>query len=355
MRILFITLLVILLALTLRAQQFQKITAGDLVNTPSDSRSVNFVDVNNDGWDDIFITNGLFGGQDNMLYISNQDGTFVTVSDNDIVEDGTPSVGASFADYDNDGEGNFTKSQSDLPLLEDICSYGAAWGDINDDGFIDLMIAQCKNSSQDEEHPNTLYQNTGNDNNWVKIKLNGLISNAAAIGAKIRIKAVINGENVWQMRVLSAQSGYCGQNSLNTHFGLADAIEIDSLIVEWPLGATSILKDIPANTQLIIPEPLANSIQPEPNRSITKSKVYPNPFHNHFIVEYTLPDDYPNNQLVIRLTDSLGKRIEEKQVPVMPGEKHLKINWNVNNLPDGIYLLKLNGSNTRPLKIIRME
>ena len=86
------------------SQTFTKITSGDLVNTSSASRSANFVDVNGDGWDDIFISNGPSNGQNNMLYLNNQDGTFTTVTNDPIVQDNSGSDGASFADVDNDGD-----------------------------------------------------------------------------------------------------------------------------------------------------------------------------------------------------------------------------------------------------------
>src|SRR5690554_2891862 len=88
----------------IKAQSFEETTFEGLTTTPSASRSANFIDVNGDGWDDIFFTNGPASGQNNMLYINNGDGTFTTVTDDDIVLDNDRSDGASFADIDNDGD-----------------------------------------------------------------------------------------------------------------------------------------------------------------------------------------------------------------------------------------------------------
>ena len=85
-------------------QSFEAVNIPDLTTTPSASRSVNFVDVNGDGWDDIFITNGPFAGQNNMLYLNNQNNTFTTIAADPIVNDNDRSDGASFADVDNDGD-----------------------------------------------------------------------------------------------------------------------------------------------------------------------------------------------------------------------------------------------------------
>ena len=97
--------LLLLLCSGLAAQvSFTKVTDDVLVTTPSDSRSCNFVDINDDGWEDIFITNGLEDGQNNLMYINNGDGTFTALTNDPIVGDDSPSDGASFADVDNDGD-----------------------------------------------------------------------------------------------------------------------------------------------------------------------------------------------------------------------------------------------------------
>ena len=83
---------------------FQQVTAGPLINTPADSRSVNFVDVNKDGWDDLFISNGPKGGQNNQLFLNNGDGTFREITGDPITSDQSPSDGATFADMDGDGD-----------------------------------------------------------------------------------------------------------------------------------------------------------------------------------------------------------------------------------------------------------
>ncbi|MEO7174590.1 MAG: VCBS repeat-containing protein [Saprospiraceae bacterium] len=86
------------------AQTFTKITAGPVTNMIGDSRSVNWVDVNNDGWIDLMITNGPKGGQNNFLYINDGAGSFDAISGDSIALDHAPSDGATFADTDNDGD-----------------------------------------------------------------------------------------------------------------------------------------------------------------------------------------------------------------------------------------------------------
>src|SRR4051794_37238704 len=94
----------VMICSSIMAQTFTKVTTGPVVNTPGDSRSVNWVDVNNDGYADLFISNGPQGGQNNMLYLNNGIGGFIPVSTDTIVKDNQPSDGATWADCDNDGD-----------------------------------------------------------------------------------------------------------------------------------------------------------------------------------------------------------------------------------------------------------
>ncbi|MBX9448309.1 MAG: VCBS repeat-containing protein [Taibaiella sp.] len=166
------------------AQYFSKITTGAVVTDLGDSRSVNWVDVNNDGYIDCFISNGPSGGQNNRLYLNMGDGTFSAVTDDDIVTDGAPSDGATFADIDNDGDldafvvnwynvnnllyindgnGNFTRITSGPPVSDLGYSETASFGDYNNDGLIDLYVTNSAGAKK-----NFLYQNSG-AGTWLKI------------------------------------------------------------------------------------------------------------------------------------------------------------------------------------------
>ncbi len=144
---------------TVYAQVF--VNASDTIpNTPTDSRSVNFIDLNKDGWDDLYISNGLQGGQKDLLYLNDGTGTLVQITDMAIVQASSPSDGASFADYNNDGNLDGIVSSwygaADLLYLNDgmgslnykgnagIVSGSfaetAAFGDYDNDGWLDLYV-----------------------------------------------------------------------------------------------------------------------------------------------------------------------------------------------------------------------
>jgi len=183
----------IFLAKILCGQAFTKVTTGPLVNTPGDSRSVNWLDVNNDGLVDCMITNGLSGGQNNMLYINAGAGNFTAVTGDPLVMDGKPSDGATWADTDNDGDldcfvanwyninnlfyandgnGNFTQLTSGNFVNDGGYSETASWGDFNADGQVDLYVCNSAGTKQ-----NFLYKNLG-ANTFSKITTGAMVTDA---------------------------------------------------------------------------------------------------------------------------------------------------------------------------------
>lgn len=227
---------------------FTKITGISIVESIKTSAGSSWGDIDNDGDFDLFESN--WENQNNQLFINNGNGNFTEITEGNIVSDGGCSFGSAFADTDNDGDldlyvcnaycgvendffyinqgdGTFVKETSSAPATFLGWTFGCAWGDYNNDGFMDLVLANTKNESQS----NALFRNDGNANHWFKLNCEGAPYNQSAIGAIIKIKATIDGNSIWQMRRIAGQSGYCSQNSLNVHFGLGDATMIDSLVV----------------------------------------------------------------------------------------------------------------------------
>ncbi len=235
---------------------FLKINTGDIVNDEANSVGASWGDYDNDGDLDLFVANA--GNQNNLLYQNNGDETFLKINTGAIVNDGGHSHGSAWGDYDNDGDldlfvandqnqnnflysndgnGNFIAITNDL-TQDSGQSFGAAWADYDNDGDIDLFVANH------QLNKNFIYQNSrGRCQNKACVTLVGTNSNRSAIGTKIRVKANIYGENVWQMRELSGQTGggIGGQNELKTIIGLGDATLIDSMIIEWNSGYRQVL------------------------------------------------------------------------------------------------------------------
>jgi hypothetical protein len=223
----------------------------------------NWADFDNDGDLDIYTKAGDPGIV--TLYKNLGNGEFKPVTDNVFAADTGYWKGGYWGDYDNDGwldliaignnryepslnrlyhnngDGTFTRVTSG-PVVTDIePSSAAAWADHDRDGDLDLFIGNVNNVN------NTLYENTGNSNNWLQVKLDGKSSNRSGIGAKVRVKAMLSDKPVWQMREISAKNGFKSQSELTAHFGLGKATIVDSLIVEWPGGNVQLLMDVGVN------------------------------------------------------------------------------------------------------------
>ena len=173
------------------SQRFIKITEGAIVNDGGDSRSVNWVDHDRDGDLDLFVSNGKNGGQNNFFYKNNGDGTFTKIDTLVINKDNSPSVGASFGDFDNDGfpdlfvstwynkknflyknngDGTYTQLSSSSVMADFTYSETGTWGDYNKDGFLDLYVTNSAGNTR-----NLLYTNNG-DGSFTKQPQTGFLT-----------------------------------------------------------------------------------------------------------------------------------------------------------------------------------
>jgi hypothetical protein len=121
--------------------------------------------------------------------------------------------------------------------------------DYDNDGFLDLFVPR------EAGRGSYLYHNNGNTNNWLTIKLVGTVSNRAAIGAKVRVKAFYRGASRWQLRQITGGTGWTGHNELQAHFGLGDATNADVVRIEWPSGTVQELQNVSAKQFLTVTEP----------------------------------------------------------------------------------------------------
>lgn len=149
----------------------------------------------------------------------------------------------------NNGNGTFTRiTTGPLVTLETwTYSYTASWFDYDNDGFLDIFVANGTDLGT-AQVPNFLHHNNGNSNAWLKIKLVGAASNRDAVGAKVRVKATFTGATRWQRRERTTDSGSI------LHFGLADATNAEIVRIEWPSGQVTELRDVALRQHLTITE-----------------------------------------------------------------------------------------------------
>ncbi len=210
--------------------QFDDVTvaAGLARNTRYVGWGCGFFDFDNDGWPDLLLVNGhAFPEVDRLpsgvryknpviLYHNTGHGTFEDVSD---------------------------RAGSGLQELHS--ARGAAFGDIDNDGNLEVLI------NNQNEKPTLLKQSGAPANHWITLRLAGTQSNRSAIGARVQVTA---GSRTQIAEVRSGGS-YLSQNDLRLHFGLGSAVEAARIEIAWPRGTMQRLEHIKADRVVAIQEP----------------------------------------------------------------------------------------------------
>ena len=230
-----------------------------------DGMSVSTGDCNNDGFFEIYVSNSEAG---NALFMNQNGQGFINKAQEKGVGFNSVAWGTNFLDGDNDGDEDLYVSgmlvgksainstyyinQFPQPQFvkgpkipsDTVSSFNNAVGDINNDGYPDIGVMNLG------PYPSFIFENQGGSNNFIKIKLKGVISNKDAIGSMITLYA--GGKK--QYRYTQCGIGFMGQNSDTELFGLGSSIKADSLIVLWPSGHTDRLYDLFANKRYLLNE-----------------------------------------------------------------------------------------------------
>ncbi|MDP9161836.1 MAG: CRTAC1 family protein [Acidobacteriota bacterium] len=174
-------------------------------------------DFDNDGWADIFIVSGHVYPQVDTL-----------------------SAGAKYREQktvlQNNGDGTFRDvSQPAGPALAvPEPSRGAAFGDLDNDGRIDVVVENI------DGKPMILHNTSTQQNHWITLRFTGKHRNRLAVGAKVKVTA----GGMAQIGEVRSGGSYLSQNDLRLHFGLGKAAKVDKVEVRWPSGETSSFRDI---------------------------------------------------------------------------------------------------------------
>jgi enediyne biosynthesis protein E4 len=178
-----------------------------------------FFDIDNDTWLDLLVVNGhvypqmdqissgLGYKQSKLLHINKGNGTFCDAS-----------------------------SLAGPALLEKRVSRGAAFGDLDNDGNVDVVVGDL------DDAPSILRNEGGNGNKWITLELAAIKGNPLGIGARVKIVA---GE-VTQTEEIRSGGSYLSQNDLRVHFGLGNAAKADLIEIYWPSGRVESLRDVHA-------------------------------------------------------------------------------------------------------------
>ena len=207
-------------------------------------------DFDNDGLRDIFISNGIRSDlldKDYLNYMANETRVRAMIDqDEEVLKqlvDIMPSGAVPNAMYKNEGDLNFSYQSDNWGLAAPSFSNGSAYGDLDNDGDLDLVINNV-------DAPASLYQNQSNEESSqsITVKLKYKDANVHAIGAKVLIVA----DTFRSLFEYYPAKGFQSCSAVPIHFGLGQLSQIDSLTVIWPNGETTIRTHVTAGQTLSI-------------------------------------------------------------------------------------------------------
>jgi hypothetical protein len=258
---------------------YTEVTRTARIKRFTNGRSLAWGDYNNDGYLDIFISRGTDVAMRQTLYRNKGNGTFVDATDQAGLGAINNDRGAAWGDFDNDGyldlyvvnsgtdpggkgpnflfhnngNGTFTDVAADTGVQSLVLSRGrgCAWGDYDNDGFLDLFVTNGEDNTDYPSGPQFLFHNERNSNHWLKIKLIGTLSNRQALGTKVTITI---GQQIQYRENNGSMGHYLSQGATPVHFGLGTATTVDQLFVQWPSGLTTTLSGVAADQELVLTE-----------------------------------------------------------------------------------------------------
>lgn len=236
-----------------------------------------FFDYDNDGWPDLFVTS-YFLSVDEIartylglphnaitlkLYRNLRDGTFRDVTAEVHLDKVFMPMGANFGDIDNDGfldiylgtgspsygsEGpNVLLRNNEGKAFVDVTTstgtgdwhkgHGVAFADLTNRGFEDLIV-EMGGATPGDAHAMRVYENPGNDNDWINLKLVGVKTNRAAMGARIKITVENDGRPARSIYRTVGSGGSFGASPLQQHIGLGKNAKIQDIEIWWPTSNT---------------------------------------------------------------------------------------------------------------------
>jgi tetratricopeptide (TPR) repeat protein len=236
-----------------------------------------FFDYDNDGWPDLFVTSYFFSTDETLrsylslprnvetmkLYRNMKNGMFKDVTAEVGLDKINMPMGANFGDVDNDGfldiflatggpeygalvpkmllRNNEGKSFVDITASSGTGElhkgHGVVFADLNNSGQEDLLVS-IGGATPGDAHAFRVFQNPGNDNDWITVKLIGVRTNRSAIGARIHLTVQNEGKPPRSIYRTVGSGGSFGASPLQQHIGLGKSTKITDLEIWWPASNT---------------------------------------------------------------------------------------------------------------------
>lgn len=270
-------------------------------------------DLDNDGLKDIFVANGIYKDltdQDYIQYFSNRDMVMSIVKGKDVnyraLIDAIPSVKIPSYAFKNLGDYRFKDEAASLGLGTPGFSNGAAYGDLDNDGDLDLVVNNVN-------LPMYIYRNETSQklpgNHYLKVILNGEGANTAAIGTKVTAKN--KGKFIYLEQM--PMRGYLSTVDFRPNLGLGSTTVIDSLIVEWPDGRTTIQTNVKADQTLTLNQKDSQNKVFHAVDSVSSRNEYFKDITGENIISFSHKendfDDFERDKLIYHMISTEGPRM----------------------------------------------
>jgi hypothetical protein len=228
-----------------------------------------FADVDNDNDLDLFVSNYV---GPNKMFLNDGTGRFTDISTRAKLDNKGWGKGPTFGDinhdglldlyegdckfsnqlYLNKGNGTFADIVEQFPAMkcETVRTKGTVFADFDNDGDLDLYVINWN-------APNRLYENAQNDGNWLKVRSVGTVSNADAVGSKVRVYASGKlgvASALKGLREVTTAQGFCTQVPTEVHFGLDGKLTYDVEVV-FPSGQRVVASGVKAGQTITVTEP----------------------------------------------------------------------------------------------------